>query len=618
VATDDFKAQQDQASKLLAGLIQRSSEAVKPLNEDAPIKDVDVAGLPAAIQQIRERGGKAFAVRRKITDLVHKTLCTVGFFSRGDGDLVFFFSDQDHLLYDLNSKRFEQLLANASGLNQTEPEFTFVQTHLQNVAALLPLTPIYSRSYYDWNTGRFHMSNGLGGQYIRDRGGEWRFAPNGEDVLFLTEHDNKPWSLDPLAKGEELQEFIESASLGDDGKGNLTVDDQRALLLAVLLFLLFTRSTKPLVVGNGAKGSGKTSFFHAVGVLLRGGGFKVTGSMVDKPAEDMLVALSNDTVVVADNFDSYIKGIEDLLAIYSTGGVFKKRALYTDNSMFETVLRAILFITTRGARFNRDDVADRTIPLYFKKPAMPIGESVFRERLLLHRDAIMSGLLVKIGEIADRLGQIEHIPARDVRLADFAAFGWVLFAKPEGDHWSSPEWDLLLEKLKLAQHHFTARGNNIVAALRGVLEREHITKMSTGALFDSCRSVAEVAHIQLPKTAQGFGHELTNLKFAIEAELEVVFTEEHGHGGKRFITLTPKRADMYFQGRPACEHAACEKQRGAATAPLGLDVCLYKQRDEGSCSEAAQANGKLRETAHLGKLLDEQSVSSLYARSSKY
>jgi hypothetical protein len=92
--------------------------------------------------------------------------------------------------------------------------------------------------------------------------------------------------------------------------------------------------------------------------------------------------------------------------------------------------------------------------------------------------------------------------------------------------------------------------------------------------------------------------------------LEVVFTEEHGHGGKRFITLTPKRADMYFQGRPACEHAACEKQRGAATAPLGLDVCLYKQRDEGSCSEAAQANGKLRETAHLGKC----SMSSLFHR----
>ena len=28
--------------------------------------------------------------------------------------------------------------------------------------------------------------------------------------------------------------------------------------------------------------------------------------------------------------------------------------------------------------------------------------------------------------------------------------------------------------------------------------------------------------------------------------------------------------------RPACEHAACEKQREAATAPLGLDVCIYK------------------------------------------
>jgi hypothetical protein len=585
VAIDDLKTKQDHANALLAGLIQRSSDEVKPLKDDAePIEDVDAAGLPAAILRIRRRGGKPFIVRRSVADLAYKVLCTIGFFCHGDGDRLFFFNHRDHLLYDFCSKRFAQLLANASGLNQTEPEFAFVQTHLQNVAALLPLTPIYSRSYYNWSTGRFHMSNGLGGQYIRDRGGEWRFAPNGEGVLFLTEHDSKPWSLDPLATGEELQAFIDSASLSDDDRGNLTIADQRVLLLTTLLFLLFTPTVKPIVVGTGLKGSGKTTFFRFIGMLFCGDRFEVTGSLVDNPVTDMLVALSNGDVVVADNFDSYIKGIEDVFAVYSTGGNFKKRALYSDNTAFETVLRAILFITTRGARFNRDDIADRTIPCYFGAPTAPIGESVLKRKLLLDRDAIMSGLLVKIGEIADRLGQIDHDPVLAFRLADFAAFGWKVHAVLQDGRWVSPEWEERLGKLRLAQHHFAAKGNNIIAALRGVLERGRVAQMPTSILFDACRLVADAEHIQLPKTVSVFGQELTNLKFAIEAELGVVFTEERIHADKRLITLTPKRADMCFQGtEPAegrCQYAYTRNAEGFLVEPFEVRLAAAREAEE--------------------------------------
>jgi hypothetical protein len=135
----------------------------------------------------------------------------------------------------------------------------------------------------------------------------------------------------------------------------------------------------------------------------------------------------------------------------------------------------------------------------------------------------------------------------DFRLADFAAFGWVLFATLEDDRWISPEWELRLKKLRLAQHHFTASGNSIIDALHCVLQHGPVVKMSTSILFENCRLVADREHMQLPKTVNRFGQELTNLKGAIETELDVVFTEEHDGAGKRFISLIPKRADTYFQ-----------------------------------------------------------------------
>jgi len=60
---------------------------------------------------------------------------------------------------------------------------------------------------------------------------------------------------------------------------------------------------------------------------------------------------------------------------------------------------------------------------------------------------------------------------------------------------------------------------------------------------------AEVG-VVLPKTANTFGRLLTEMKSAIETELNVQLIERRGHAGKRFITLKPKTPRSYPNHKP--------------------------------------------------------------------
>ena len=370
-------------------------------------------------------------------------------------------------------------------------------------------------------------------------------VPNGEGALFLAEPGSEEFIADFTERGAALDWLLAQASFHDD-PNNLTRADQRTLLLTTILFSLFTRKTRIILVGSGLKGSGKSTTMQNVGLVLHGSKFRGTGSMRDRPLDDTIIALSGSAILLLDNVDSYIRGIEDVLACFATGIEYRRRTLYTDNAeTVITLVTSILMMTARTARFNRDDVAERSVPLSFLAPVTRVGEEEMAENVLSRRDAIMGDLLSRMAEVADRLAYVKP-PRLGFRMADFAAFGWILHAEEKDGRWLSPAWEALLEKPTLAQDRFVGADSGLITVLDHLLtERWEASpgatlRWSIHELFNACRDTAIKLSIMLPKTVLGFGQMLTQRVSAIETELNVVVREERKHAGERFISIFQK------------------------------------------------------------------------------
>jgi hypothetical protein len=196
----------------------------------------------------------------------------------------------------------------------------------------------------------------------------------------------------------------------------------------------------------------------------------------------------------------------------------------------------MLIVSSNRPHFTRSDVAERLLPLYFARPKKFSTENRILRELALRRGAIMGDLLERLGLIADGIGLIDPklVP---FRMAEFGSF--VLRAAEAAGHEETKRWSGLLKQLKLAQADFAGEADGVISALRILLERNGEVRGSVGSLFKQCTEIARAEHLGLPKTVQGFGQRLTNLRSAIELELNVSFSDERLHANHRYITMIP-------------------------------------------------------------------------------
>src|SRR2546426_11505332 len=87
------------------------------------------------------------------------------------------------------------LLTAVSGLSATEAFFKFALDVLQaKVTREAPLSEVLSFAHFDDSTGLLAVSDGAGGIWLRERGGSWMSAHNGDHgLLFLTEPEAVQW-----------------------------------------------------------------------------------------------------------------------------------------------------------------------------------------------------------------------------------------------------------------------------------------------------------------------------------------------------------------------------------------------------------------------------------------
>jgi hypothetical protein len=478
-----------------------------------------------------------FDKRRRVAGLIDGALRECGEFCRTQDGRLFFFSRVERRLLDLDQRPFQHLLTSLSGLSSTESTYRFVLDLLQaTTARTAGVVEVQTLAAYDMRPGTLAVSDGGAGVWVHERGAPWTLTYNGDNgLLFLTEPDAQAVVPELDAGDEVIRWFLDRFTFAQHHC--LSRDDQQTLFTVFLMHQFFPplRRTRATPVNLGAQGSGKTTALRLTGRLLLGPGFEVTGLQRDK--EDAFVsAITNRTVVGLDNADSRVPWLEDALATYATGRRYQLRKLYTTNEEVSYAARAIVLLSSRDPHFNRPDVAERLLPFHFARPSKYQSEATIFDELDNRRAAIMGALLRQLGAVADRIDAATP-PAVAFRMADYAAFGWRLFAEHPAD------WEALLGRLEQAQAEFASDGDGVLDVLRVLYERDgRIGPISVSDLYTEGTKVADDKHFAFPRTSTAFGRRLTHTRRVIELELGVRWREETRHRGQRWITLAPEPA----------------------------------------------------------------------------
>ena len=107
-------------------------------------------------------------------------------------------------------------------------------------------------------------------------------------------------------------------------------DSQKILLLAYICIMFLPDVLRPILIVQGEKGAGKTSFLKNLSGLV----CPVTKDVLVLPddVDNLVTTLSNNYFCIFDNVGRLNTNVMNLLCQASTGGTMIKRKLFSDNS----------------------------------------------------------------------------------------------------------------------------------------------------------------------------------------------------------------------------------------------------------------------------------------------
>jgi len=492
----------------------------------------NVTELTQAVRNIAvDRSIHKFDKCRQIADLVERELKTLGLFrSTRDGKLFYFLNSERRLL-NLDQRPFHHLLKSLSGLAAPEAFFRFVLERLRNAAEQTQPLEVHTLSYYDAKTGLLVVSDGGRGVWRREPKGTWRPGLNGEDgIFFLTDINADTWEPE-FSSDDHMSWFLKQFNFTDYAS-RVFRPDQTSLYLLNFRYWFFPtpRKSRMIPVFLGPQGSGKSTALRLTGSLLVGPRFEVSDVRTDG-LDAFIAAGSNQIVCGLDNVDAKIPRLQDALSHYANGLRFNRRSHRSTNEIVSYEPRAILILSSRYPHFTLDNIAEHILPLYCARPEQFVRESVIFDELARRRGAIMGDLLQSLGSIADGLAQSAASPV-PFRMAEFGSFLLWLTGN------NTKEGLRLLNRLRVAQADYTSEVDDIIAVLRELLGSvEQFGPYAVGEVFAQCNKIAKERDLNLPKTVQGFGQRISNLRPVIEMELNARFSEMRVHSNRRIITI---------------------------------------------------------------------------------
>lgn len=506
-----------------------------PVNLSLNVKD--------QIQNFSQKSKLSQSQKHQYSDLILNDLIQMGQFYKVKGtNELLYFNQVEKELYLLSSKEFRSLCNELYKINGSQTIWNFVEEDLikfciRNGHA----TEIYHFARYQDECLYIH-----GGKHkvFRTSKGEIEEINNGDDgILFCSNNQIEPVEPNYLYKGSPIRELLVDIL-------NITEEENKTYILDLYecyIYSLFYESilpTKPIILFQGIKGSGKTSAARALKVALFGKESQVDTGLTDK--EDAFwAAVSNSYLLCIDNVDSMVRWLGNAVSIVSTGADYSRRDLYKTNTLVKYKPRCFLMFTSRNPiSFQRDDVADRLFLICIERRKNFKSEKDLLDEIHRRRGDIWGELLCKHKKILRALKKNKCNLRLPFRLADWSNF--VLTISPVLGIKNPMKMLGTLEKTK---RNFVLEENIIAQTLDALIpQKGKLGPYSSGELFRKIVSYHELRGNKFPiNEPKHFGVELKNLVPELEWKYKIKI--EKGPNNTKIIEFIRKRKGRRLKKR---------------------------------------------------------------------
>ena len=368
---------------------------------------------------------------------------------------------------------------------------------------------------------------------------------NGEDGVFFSDDDGGQPCEPEIGPNGLLLPMLTDLNFAPLSPGGMTPVHQQRALTVWFFALAFPdlMPTKPLLIVEGAAGSGKSSAVQQLQLALMG--MKRPIILGKSKEDDFGVILLRSPICVLDNLDSFIDWLPDAVCAYATSGQWTRRRLYTDNE--EVTLRPHAFIAVASknpASFRREDTADRCIVLRLERRKTFMRQQRLEENILINRGKLFGEYLYYVNQIVDavREGAFEEAVEETNRMADFAAMARIVGRVLD---WPQEEIDGLLAALQHERDAFINEGDSLVETLhkwiayrtRGEATSNIGREVTLNQLFAELETLSEAASLQFYKNPQILAQKLRS------PHLESEFVIQSLHDGKQQSYKIWRRTD---------------------------------------------------------------------------
>ena len=252
-----------------------------------------------------------------------------------------------------------------------------------------------------------------------------------------------------------------------------------------------------------------------------------------KSEQDTAIAMGSESITCFGNLSGITNGMADLFCIASTGGVFAKRALYTDDEEAVTNVKCMLLMNGIDDLGQRGDLLDRTIVLDLERVENRRTEEDINSEIE-EKKAKLFGCLLDMTVLG--LDNIDSIELDDPpRMADFAKWACACLGGAA---------NRFIEIYTEARENTSidlAETNRLPSAIYSFV-RNQPEKKWTGSASLLLANINHYSGIipgreleDWPTTPDKMGSELRRFTPALEAR--GIFTSYKRTGGKRIITL---------------------------------------------------------------------------------
>ncbi|MFX0092912.1 MAG: hypothetical protein ACFFBD_14230 [Candidatus Hodarchaeota archaeon] len=481
--------------------------------------------------------------------------------------LFYFFDKREKMLMDLESIDFYCFIRNRYGIQKKEYDevrdaiMTRIWSSGERIEAHLC-------SYFDKKHNILYLSDFNNKIYKLD-GENISYVDNGTDGVFFefnTEYTPYYADLDNteipnyFKNGFDWNEFNREKSLLCkylSSRANfyyeehmkLSIDEQKYLLIIYFFSLFFesAQSEKPIACFVGRKASGKSFIATSIGKILFGERFQ--SRHCPDNLNDLRTVIGENYFLVFDNLDHWVKhDVMDTFCVAATGGTIEKRKLYTDHEVVKVRPRVFISITSREAKFKRDDLVSRMILFNTKKIDHPKSKTYLFNSIEEKRNEIFEEILVNLNSIVQLLkSQTDFSPECISRIADFELFGRKIAPGLDTDI----NFISIIEKMNASKDIFGIEDDQLFYLLNELINNQNygFKDISAGDLYLKLQREAEILKMKdftrKYKSPVSIGKWLHNH----ESELSRIFKFEIriARANQRLYTIT--RLDGKFESK---------------------------------------------------------------------